>query len=197
MIMVKNFIPELQQKKLPFIIKREFSEKHIEKLFCNHTASNEHKKFAFSGGPALSIHSISGAEVFERENVPVKGIFYDDAAAAGAAMLAGDTAVAMDGFGSLRRYGDKVKAIEYSAQREMSIKIFEQIENHTRTKFNLSSIQIFHSLGIVRIGEICLFASVSSKRRKNVQLAIKFLVEEIFFFLELVFYCLLLQTVLR
>ena len=22
--------------------------KHIEKLFCNHTASNEHKKFAFS-----------------------------------------------------------------------------------------------------------------------------------------------------
>ena len=75
--------------------------------------------------------------------------------------------------------GKKVKAIEYSAQREMSIKIFEQIENHTRTKFNLSSIQIFHSLGIVRIGEICLFASVSSKRRKNVQLAIKFLVEEI------------------
>ena len=73
--------------------------------------ANPDKKFAFSGGPALSIHSISGAEVFERENVPVKGIFYDDAAAAGAAMLAGDTAVAMDGFGSLRRYGDKVKAI--------------------------------------------------------------------------------------
>ena len=44
--------------------------------------ANPDKKFAFSGGPALSIHSISGAEVFERENVPVKGIFYDDAAAA-------------------------------------------------------------------------------------------------------------------
>lgn len=73
--------------------------------------ANPGKTFAFSGGPALSIHSLSGAEVFENAGVKVKGIFYDDAAAAGAAMLGGDTDVAMDSFGTLRRYGNEVKAI--------------------------------------------------------------------------------------
>lgn len=73
--------------------------------------SNPNKNFAFSGGPALSIHSLCGGEVFHNAGVKVKGIFYDDAAAAGASMLAGDTDVAMDSFGTLRKYGDQVKII--------------------------------------------------------------------------------------
>ena len=82
-----------------------------------HVRANPDGSYAFSGGPALSIHSISGAEVFERADVDVRGIFYDDAAAAGAAMLSGDTDVAMDSFAALRRYGDRVKAIGVFSDR--------------------------------------------------------------------------------
>ncbi len=82
-----------------------------------HIRANPGKNYAFSGGPALSIHSMSGAEVFEGAGVKVRGIFYDDAAAAGAAMFSGDVDVAMDGFGALRRYGDKVKAIGVFSDR--------------------------------------------------------------------------------
>jgi len=48
--------------------------------------ANPGKSFAFSGGPALSIHSLCGGEVFHNAGVKVKGIFYDDAAAAGAGL---------------------------------------------------------------------------------------------------------------
>ena len=82
-----------------------------------HVRDNSDGRFAFSGGPALSIHSISGAEVFERAGVDVRGIFYDDGAAGGAAMLGGDTDVAMDAFGALTRYGDRVKAIGVFSDR--------------------------------------------------------------------------------
>ena len=40
-------------------------------------------------------------------------------------------------------------------------------------------MHIYHSIGKVKIGEICLFVFVSSKHRKEVQKAIEFLVEEI------------------
>jgi tripartite-type tricarboxylate transporter receptor subunit TctC len=82
-----------------------------------HVRANPGERFAFSGGPALSLHSISGAEVFQRAGVDVRGVFYDDAAAAGAAMLGGDTHVAMDGFAALVRYGDRVKAIGVFSDR--------------------------------------------------------------------------------
>lgn len=82
-----------------------------------HIRANPEKNYAFSGGPALSIHSIFGTEVFENAGVKVRGIFFDDAAAAGSAMFAGDTDVAMDGFGALRRYGDRVKAIGVFSKR--------------------------------------------------------------------------------
>mgnify|MGYP001067713778 CR=1 FL=1 len=79
--------------------------------YVNYVRANPGKSYAFSGGPALSIHSLCGGEVFHNAGVKVKGIFYDDAAAAGAAMLGGDTDVAMDSFGTLRRYGDQVRAV--------------------------------------------------------------------------------------
>jgi molybdopterin synthase catalytic subunit len=40
-------------------------------------------------------------------------------------------------------------------------------------------MHIYHSLGRVNKGEICLFAFVSSKHRKEVMRAIEYLVEEI------------------
>ena len=73
----------------------------------------------------------------------------------------------------------EVIAIEYSAHEEMANKIFHDIREKTFNKFDLTCMHIYHSIGKVKVGEICLFVFVSSKHRKEVQKSIEFLVEEI------------------
>jgi len=79
--------------------------------FIDYVKANPDRRFGFSGGPALSVHSIFGGQIFADAGIDVTGVWYDDAAAAGAAMIAGDVDVAFDSFASLERYGDQVKAI--------------------------------------------------------------------------------------
>ncbi len=75
--------------------------------------------------------------------------------------------------------GSTVKAIEYTAQKEMAEEILLNIRETAFEQYNLTCMHIYHSLGIVNTGEICLFVFVSSPRRKDVFNAIEFLVEEI------------------
>ena len=75
--------------------------------------------------------------------------------------------------------GKTVVAIEYSAYEEMAEKSFYEIREAAFAKYDLSCLHIYHSLGIVKAGEICLFVFVSAPRRKVVFSAIEFLVEEI------------------
>jgi molybdopterin synthase catalytic subunit len=56
---------------------------------------------------------------------------------------------------------------------------FFEIREATFQKFNLTCMHIYHSLGEVKAGEICLFVFVSSPRRKEVFKAIEYIVEEI------------------
>lgn len=75
--------------------------------------------------------------------------------------------------------GKTVSAIEYSAYEDMANAKFHEIREATFEKFNLTCMHIYHSLGKVNTGEICLFVFVSSPRRKEVFAAIEYLVEEI------------------
>ena len=75
--------------------------------------------------------------------------------------------------------GKTVAAIEYSAYEEMAEKSFYEIREAAFAKYDLTCLHIYHSLGIVKTGEICLFVFVSAPRRKVVFEAIEFLVEEI------------------
>jgi molybdopterin synthase catalytic subunit len=75
--------------------------------------------------------------------------------------------------------GKEVQAIDYTAHEEMANKIFHEIREATFDKFDLTCMHIYHSLGRVEAGEICLFVFASSKHRKEVQKAIEYLVEEI------------------
>ncbi len=75
--------------------------------------------------------------------------------------------------------GKTVSTIEYTAYDDMANKKFNAIREAAFTKFNLTCMHIYHSLGKVRIGEICLFVFVSSPRRKEVFEALEFVVEEI------------------
>lgn len=72
-----------------------------------------------------------------------------------------------------------VIAIEYSAYEGMAQQKFEEIIKDAHQKYKLTSIQIFHSLGKVGVGEICLFVLVASPHRKEVFNALQQVVEVI------------------
>lgn len=75
--------------------------------------------------------------------------------------------------------GKKVVAIDYSAYTEMANQSFHEIREAAFAQYELTCLHIYHSLGIVKTGEICLFVFVSAPRRKVVFEALEFLVENI------------------
>jgi molybdopterin synthase catalytic subunit len=75
--------------------------------------------------------------------------------------------------------GKNVVAIDYSAYEEMAEQSFYDIRESAFATFELSCLHIYHSLGEVKIGEICLFVFVSAPRRKVVFEALEYLVEAI------------------
>lgn len=72
-----------------------------------------------------------------------------------------------------------VAAIEYTAYEEMANAKFHEIREAAFEKFELTCMHIYHSLGTVKAGEICLFVFVSAPRRKVTYKALEFIVEEI------------------
>jgi molybdopterin synthase catalytic subunit len=75
--------------------------------------------------------------------------------------------------------GKSVVAIEYSAYEEMANQEFHNIREAAFEKFDLSCMHIYHSKGIVKAGELCLFVFTSSSHRKEAMDSCRFLVEEI------------------
>ncbi len=72
-----------------------------------------------------------------------------------------------------------VSAIEYTAYEDMANQKFHDIREAAFEKFDLTCMHIYHSLGAVKVGEICLFVFVSSPRRKVVFQALEYIVEAI------------------
>tara|TARA_R110002020_G_scaffold312101_3_gene527597 strand:+ start:24561 stop:25004 length:444 start_codon:yes stop_codon:yes gene_type:complete len=75
--------------------------------------------------------------------------------------------------------GKTVEGIEYTAYEEMANQKFHDIKEDAFEKFNLNCMHIYHSLGTVKAGELCLFVFVSSPHRKDAFDAIRYIVEEI------------------
>ncbi len=73
----------------------------------------------------------------------------------------------------------EVVAIEYTAHEEMAEQIIHEIREETFEKFDLTCMHIYHSLGRVEKGQICLFVFVSSGHRRAANEAIVHLVEAI------------------
>lgn len=72
-----------------------------------------------------------------------------------------------------------VRAIEYSAYNEMALELAHGIREDIFNKYDLTCMHIYHSLGKVEVGEMCLFVFTSSKRRKAAIDACSELVERI------------------
>lgn len=73
----------------------------------------------------------------------------------------------------------KVAAIEYTAYEEMALKAAHEIRESAFEKFDITCMHIYHSLGTVKTGEICLFVFTSSAHRQEARAACTYLVEEI------------------
>ena len=75
--------------------------------------------------------------------------------------------------------GHTVIAIDYSAYEEMAEEKLHEIREETFSKYSLSCMHIYHSIGKVAAGEISLFVFTSSKHRKDAIDACSYLVNRI------------------
>ena len=75
--------------------------------------------------------------------------------------------------------GKSVAAIEYTAYEEMVLDQMHAIREAIFTKYALTCMHVYHSLGTVKAGEISLFVFTSSKHRKDAIEACEEVVERI------------------
>lgn len=61
---------------------------------------------------------------------------------------------------------NNVIAIEYTSHVDMALEKMHEIREAIFAKYPLTCMHIYHSLGLVKKGEICLFVFTSSKHRK-------------------------------
>ena len=75
--------------------------------------------------------------------------------------------------------GKTVTAIEFTAQREMANRICHELKESVFEKFPIHCLHIYHSIGRVAAGELCIFVFVSAAHRKTVFEALPYLVDAI------------------
>lgn len=73
----------------------------------------------------------------------------------------------------------KVVAIEYTAYEEMALEKMHVIREDIFNKYSLTCMHIYHSLGRIAAGDICLFVFTSSGHRKAAIAACEEVVERI------------------
>ncbi|HTE25120.1 molybdenum cofactor biosynthesis protein MoaE [Flavitalea sp.] len=62
--------------------------------------------------------------------------------------------------------GNKVVAIDYTTYEEIALSKMHEIRELIFAKYSLTCMHVYHSLGTVKAGEVCLFVFTSSKHRK-------------------------------
>ncbi|MBM3400051.1 MAG: molybdenum cofactor biosynthesis protein MoaE [Bacteroidetes bacterium] len=75
--------------------------------------------------------------------------------------------------------GQVVTGIEYEAYQEMAMETLHQIREDAFAKYSLTCMHIYHSLGLVKTGDISLFVFTSSVQRRAAIEACDYLVERI------------------
>ena len=75
--------------------------------------------------------------------------------------------------------GKQVSTIEYTAYEDMALEKMHEIREAVFAKYPLTCMHVYHSLGKVNAGEICLFVFTSSAHRKPAIEACNELVERI------------------
>jgi molybdopterin synthase catalytic subunit len=75
--------------------------------------------------------------------------------------------------------GKKVESIEYTTYEEMALEKMNTIREEMFEKFELTCLHVYHSLGIVKTGEICLLFLLRHRTAKMRSKPVSELVERI------------------
>jgi len=75
--------------------------------------------------------------------------------------------------------GKTVAAIDYTAHTDMALEKMHEIREKTFAKFDLTCMHVYHSLGKVNAGEICVFIFTSSAHRKMAIDACNYVIERL------------------
>lgn len=75
--------------------------------------------------------------------------------------------------------GKFVSAIDFTAHEALALTIMDQIREEIFEKYSLNCLHVYHSLGLVKTGEICLFVFCSSAHRKPAIAACSEIVERL------------------
>jgi len=75
--------------------------------------------------------------------------------------------------------GKTVAAIDYTAHTDMALEKMHEIREKTFAKFDLTCMHVYHSLGKVNAGEICVFVFTSSAHRKMAIDACNYVIERL------------------
>jgi molybdopterin synthase catalytic subunit len=73
----------------------------------------------------------------------------------------------------------RVEAIEYTSHEEMALEKMDEIREEIIAGHKLTCLHVFHSLGLVKAGAICLFVFASAPHRKEAMEACEACVERI------------------
>ncbi len=75
--------------------------------------------------------------------------------------------------------GHTVTSITFTAATEMAEKVYREIREEVFEKYDLTCAHVHHSLGNIKVGELCFYVFTSSKRRKAAMEATEYFVEQI------------------
>ena len=75
--------------------------------------------------------------------------------------------------------GKKIAAIEYTTYHQMALEKMNQLRETIFEKYPIICLHVYHSLGLVKTGEICFFVFASSAHRKAAMEACAEIVERI------------------
>ncbi|MEN1785407.1 MAG: molybdenum cofactor biosynthesis protein MoaE [Bacteroidota bacterium] len=118
------------------------------------------------------------------KNIFIEGAISPDFIAQAITELQAETAIgAHDIFlGQVRAdiiEGKMVAAITYEAYEGMADAKFAEITEAAFARFDLTNLAIYHSVGKVAVGELCLFVMASAPHRQVVFEALRYVVEAI------------------
>lgn len=73
----------------------------------------------------------------------------------------------------------EVTGIDYSAYPAMAEKVAAELAEAAAARFGVQAVEIYHSRGLVKVGEVSLLATVSSAHRKAAFEALEWVVDEL------------------
>lgn len=78
-----------------------------------------------------------------------------------------------------KKNGIKVQSIEFTAQKEIALRIASEIIEFSKEKMGIINAEIWHSLGLIYTGEPCFLVIVTGKHRKESFEALQYIVDEV------------------